>query len=399
MKTALRALSSKQKLKGVPVLVRVDWNVPEASVYSLEGSLKLERSVTCIKDLAKRGAIVILLTHFGRPKKKDRLHSTKFLTKIMRRYGLSIEFHPELVTKPEEYKRLAASLKQAESGSIHLLENVRFEKGEEDNLPSLAKAWGSLGDLFVNDAFASCHRSHASVVGLAKILPSYAGPSLVEEVEQLENLLGRPSSQFVAIIGGKKLTTKLPVLKELLKKCEHVLIGGAMATPFLSAKNIEVGKSYMEPGAVSQAKKIIKTKNILLPKDLMVTERLETELKQKRVSVEAIEKKQIIVDVGPQTLAEWSSIIGKAKTILWNGPIGWTESYKSGSGSRFVARIIATRSKGRALGIAGGGDTLPVIADVKASKWMDFVSTGGGAMLEFIATKGQLPGLKPLRRS
>jgi len=394
----LRTLSSKQKLKGVPVLVRVDWNVPEASVYSLEGSLKLERSVAGIKDLVKRGAIVILLTHFGRPKKKDRLHSTKFLPKIMKRYGLNIVFHPESVSKQDELKKLSSTLKQADPGSIHLLENVRFEKGEEENAASLTKAWASLADLFINDAFASCHRAHASVVGLAKILPSYAGPSLMEEVEQLERLLERPSSQFIAVIGGKKLTTKLPVIKELIKKCDQVLIGGAMATPFLAAKNLEVGKSYLESGSVNEAKKLAKIKNILLPKDVIVTEKLEQNPRLTRTKVDTIGKKQIIVDVGPQTLAEWSALIARAKTILWNGPLGWSEASVCEAGSRFIARIIATRSKGKAFGVVGGGDTLPVLAGVSAAKWIDFVSTGGGAMLEFIAAKGNLPGLKTLRR-
>jgi phosphoglycerate kinase len=394
----LRVLSPKQKLKGVPVLVRVDWNVPESAARGLEGSLKLERSVATIKQLSKRGAIVILLTHFGRPKKKDRLHSTRPLAKRMKRYGLQIDFHPESVSKPEERKRLSERLVKAKSGSIHLLENVRFEKGEEKNLPTLAKAWASLGDLFINDAFASCHRAHASVVGLAKQLPSYAGPSLVDEVTHLDRLLEKPPSPFVAVIGGKKLSTKLPVLKTLLDRCDHVLIGGAMATPFLAAKNLSTGKSYIENGSIALAKKIRAAKNLWLPLDVIVTQKLVTKPVVKRVPVEAIGKKDIVIDVGPATLAGWSSLIGDAKTILWNGPIGWTESKTCGAGSRFIARMIAARAKGPAFGVAGGGDTLPVIAETKATKWMDFVSTGGGAMLEFISERGKLPGIVALLR-
>lgn len=398
MKLNLRTLSTKQKIKGVPILVRVDWNVPEAAARGLEGSLKLERSVSGIKQLAKRGAVVILLTHFGRPKKKDSFHSTRLLAKRMKRYGLDIGFHAESVGKPVERQKLADKLAKAKPGSIHLLENVRFEKGEEKNLISIAKAWASLADIFVNDAFAASHRPHASVVGVSKLLPSYAGPSLVEEVERLGRLLHSPASPFVAIIGGKKLSTKIPVLKELLTRCDRVLVGGAMATPFLAAKKLQVGKSYLETSSVAEASKLLKKSGLVLPVDVMVADKLVTSPKIRRVAVDAIGKKDIIVDVGPATLAQWAKIIAGAKTILWNGPVGWTECKPCGSGSRFVARIVGTRSKGPAFGVAGGGDTLPVLADTKAAKWLDFISTGGGAMLEFIAQKGRLPGITALLR-
>lgn len=398
MKLNLRTLSTKQKIKGVPILVRVDWNVPEAAARGLEGSLKLERSVAGIKQLAKRGAIIILLTHFGRPKKKDKLHSTHLLAKRMKRYGLDIAFHGESVGKPTEHQKLADKIAKAKPGSIHLLENVRFEKGEEKNLISTAKAWASLADIFINDAFAASHRAHASVVGIAKLLPSYAGPSLVEEVERLGRLLHAPNSPFVAIIGGKKLSTKIPVLKELLARCDRVLVGGAMATPFLAAKKLQVGKSYLEKASIAEAGKLLKKSGLLLPVDVMVADKLVTNPKLRRVSVDAIGKKDIIVDIGPATLAAWSKVIGTSKTILWNGPVGWTECEPCGSGSRFIARMIGTRAKGQAFGVAGGGDTLPVLADTKAAKWFDFISTGGGAMLEFIAQKGRLPGINALLR-
>ncbi len=398
MKLALRRLPPKHKIKGAPILVRVDWNIPDAAVHGLEGSLKLERSIPYIKELSKRGAIVILLTHLGRPKKKDKVHSTRSLAKRMKRFGLNIAFHPESVSKPEERKRLSDRLAKAEPGSLHLLENVRFEKGEESNSITLAKAWASLGYFFVNDAFASSHRAHASVVGIAKQLPSYAGPSLVAEVEQLGRLIEKPASPFVAVIGGKKLSTKIPVLKSLLTKCDYVLVGGAMATPFLAAKKLQIGKSYLESGSIAQAQKLLKSKKLILPVDVMLAEKLVAQPALKRVTVDAIGKKEIIVDIGPATLAAWSKIIASAKTILWNGPVGWTECKSCGSGSRFIARVIATRSKGRAFGVAGGGDTLPVLAESKSVQWFDFVSTGGGAMLEFIVMNGKLPGITALLR-
>jgi 3-phosphoglycerate kinase len=265
-------------------------------------------------------------------------------------------------------------------------------------LISIAKAWASLGDIFINDAFAASHRAHASVVGVAKLLPSYAGPSFVQEVERLGRLLEKPSSPFVAIIGGKKLSTKIPVLKELLARCDRVLVGGAMATPFLAAQKLQVGKSYLEKASITEAGKLLKKSGLLLPVDVMVADKLVTSPKLKRVTVDAVGKKDIIVDIGPATLAQWATIIAGAKTILWNGPVGWTECKPCGSGSRFIARMIGTRAKGPAFGVAGGGDTLPVLADTKAAKWFDFISTGGGAMLEFIAQKGRLPGITALLR-
>lgn len=398
MKSILRTLSPTHKVKGMPVLVRVDWNVPDAAAHGLEGSLKLERSVPFIKQLVKRGAIVILLTHFGRPKRKDRIHTTRPLAKRMKRYGLDITFHPESVSKPEELKRLAKRLADAKQGTIHLLENVRFEKGEEKNAIPLAKAWASLGYFFINDAFASCHRAHASVVGIAKQLPSYAGPSLVDEVAHLGRLLGKPASPFVAVIGGKKLSTKIPVIKELLSRCDHVLVGGAMATPFLVAKKLQIGKSYLEKATVKEAGKLLKKPGLLLPIDVIVTNKLIPNPKLKRVMVDAIGRQDIVVDIGPSTLVAWSKIIATSKTVLWNGPVGWTECESCGNGSRFLARVIATRSKGRAFAVAGGGDTLPILAETKTEKWMDFISTGGGAMLEFLSLKGKLPGTNVLLR-
>ena len=378
--------------------MRVDWNVPEAAARGLEGSLKLERSVSFIKQLSKRGAVVILLTHFGRPKRKDKVHTTQFLAKRMKRYGLTIAFHPESVSKPADRKRLADRLLKAKPGSIHLLENVRFERGEEKNAVPLSKAWASLGDIFINDAFASCHRAHASVVGIAKIIPSYAGPSLTEEVEHLGRLLEKPTSPFVAVIGGKKLSSKIPVIKVLLDRCDKVLVGGAMATPFLSAKKLQVGKSYLEKASIKEAAKLLKKPGLMLPLDVMVAEKLVPNPKLRRVKVDAIGKKDIVVDIGPSTLASWSKTIATSKTVLWNGPVGWTECKPCGNGSRFLARIIATRAKGPAFGVSGGGDTLPILAETKTAKWFDFISTGGGAMLEFLSLKGKLPGITALQR-
>ncbi|MCC7523160.1 phosphoglycerate kinase [Candidatus Uhrbacteria bacterium] len=395
MKLSLRPVPSKQRLQGVPVLVRVDWNVP-LKEGSFESSLKLSRSIPFVKQLSKRGAVVILLTHIGRPKKYDNQLSSKRLVKIMDKYGLDIQFHPETVSKKSERMRLKLKLSKAKPGSVHLLENVRFEKGEEQNDRRLAQAYAELGDMFINDAFASSHRMHVSVVGIAKLLPSYAGPSLIEEVSKLGRLLAKPPTPFIAIIGGKKLSTKIPVIKQLLSVCDKILVGGAMATPFFVGQGKSVGVSYLERESIKEAKRLSKNKEILLPSDVMVTDRLSVSPVVRRVDIGKIEKKDMIVDIGPKTMAEWAKLIDTAKTILWNGPVGLSECKPCGNGSRFIARVVAARSNGKAFGVAGGGDTLPIIEQTRTGKWLDFVSTGGGAMLEFIALKGKLPGINVL---
>lgn len=379
--------------------MRVDWNVPANGSAERDASLKIERSLPLLKELKKRGAKVVVLTHLGRPAKRDKWFSTQPLVRLLREtYGSEIAYHPESVANKAEHAALRSKLATATPGSIHLLENVRFLKGEETNEKKLAQAYADLGDIFINDAFASCHRAHASVVGIAKLLPSYAGPSLVEEVSALSRLLDHPKSPFIAVIGGLKLTTKLPVIEALCRVCDEVLIGGAMATAFFKAQKMEVGKSTHEKEGVALAKKLLKCKNIRLPEDVVVTTKVTASPALRRVSVDAIGKKDMIVDVGPKTLKAWAEIIASASTIVWNGPVGLIECATCGFGSRFLARVIGARAKGKAFGVAGGGDTLPAIHATKTESHFDFVSTGGGAMLDFIALKGRLPGLMVLLR-
>lgn len=393
----LRTLPKTKKLKGQRVLVRVDWNIPLDGQVEPESLLKIERSLVTILELVKRGAVVILLTHLGRPKKREPDLSTKQLGAIVKRlYGLEVIYHKETVSDKVERERLAQKLSEAEEGSVHLLENVRFEEGEEKNSVVLSRAYAMLADVFVNDAFASCHRSHVSVVGIAKQLPSFAGASLQEEVKMLSVFLKKPQRPFVAVIGGKKLTTKLPVVKALLKMCDAVMVGGAMSHACFVAQGISIGGSYVEKEGMADAKKLVQAPNLFLPTDVMLAKRLSKDAELVRASVSSVGKKMLMVDAGPATLKEWAEKIQGAKTILWNGPIGVTEIKSMGAGSRFLARVIGARSRGAAFGVAGGGDTIPVIIQAKTQEWFDFVSTGGGAMLEFIALKGCLPGLTPL---
>ncbi|MFO0764566.1 MAG: phosphoglycerate kinase [Patescibacteria group bacterium] len=393
----LRTLPAKLKIQNQPVLVRVDWNIPLNGTLEAEHHLKLQRSKEVVEALVARGAKPVFMTHIGRPEKRETRFSTERLLPLLKKaLGKSFIFLDGTVLKAKDLKGMKERIAEAEAGTCFVLENVRFEKGEEKNDRSLAKAYSQLSKIFINDAFASCHRKHASVVGISAYAESYAGPALVEEVDHLGRLLKKTSSPYVAVLGGKKLTTKAGVLKVLLKHADKVLVGGAMAAPFYKARGLSIGASYCEDAAIPVVKRLMKEKAVLTPVDVMVTKKLSTKPVLRRVMVEFIDKDDIIVDVGPRTLREWHGEIQKAKTVVWNGPIGMSEVKSTGFGSRFLAKSIAKRSD-EAFTICGGGDTIPVIAQTKTLAKMDFVSTGGGAMLEFLANGGDLPGLKKLR--
>ncbi len=359
--------------------------------------MKMSRSITTVQALAKRGAVVLVATHLGRPKGRDPKLSTRRLARIAAiRYGVDLTFIPDALDTPNGSKAAQSRIADAKPGAIFLLENVRYYKGEEKNEVKLAKAYASLADLFMNDAFASCHRSHASVVGIAKQLPRYAGPTLVEEVVALTKLITKPKHPFVAIIGGAKLTTKFPVLSTLLKAADTVCVGGAMANAFFKSQRKEIGKSFVEKEGVVIARKLLKNKKLQLPVDVVVASKIAVGARAHAVPVGKVKKSEAIGDIGPETMRAWSQTIKQAKTIVWNGPLGVTEIPSFRHGSMVVARVIAERSKGKAYGVVGGGDTLPVVLDSGMSEWIDHLSTGGGAMLEFIAKNGRLPGLLAL---
>lgn len=387
----LNALPSKLNLKGKRVFLRVDWNVPVRDGIAAEDSLKISRTIETIKNLSSRGAIVLVATHLGRPKKREKEWSTRPLVKLIaKQYRVPMVFWDELLAP-----------KKAKPGDVYLLENVRFNPGEETNDAKLAKQYAAMAHLFVNDAFASCHRSHASVTGVAKQLKSYAGPTLGAEVAALERLITKPKRPFVAVLGGAKVTDKIGVIEALAHLADRVLIGGAMATAFLAAQKRNIGKSFVEKEGIAIAKKLVKNPKIVLPADVVVAPRkirLGSDHAARAVRVADIKSSDAIGDIGPETMRMWSQEVKNAQTIVWNGPLGVTEIPAFSHGSLVVGQSIAIRSKGLAYGVVGGGDTLPVIVATGMSEWVDHLSTGGGAMLEFIAKKGKLPGLLVLQK-
>ncbi len=396
----LPRLSFSKSLRGVRVLVRVSWNVPLSGRSIDTESLKIQRSLETVDRLSKRGAIVIVMTHLGRPKRKDPKLSTRQLARaIQKQEGIPITFLPDAVDTVKGVARIREVLAEAKPGEIFLLENVRFLKGETKNAASLAKAYASLGDLFVNEAFADSHRAHASITGIASYLPSVAGPSLLEEVAALERALKSPKRPLYAIVGGAKLSSKIGVVKTLLRMCDTVFIGGALAHPFYRVMGHTVGKSKMEKGVVEEATRLLKNKKLVLPTDALVASSISNRASVKNVSLDQLTARDTIGDIGVHTMKAWTREIQKAKTIIWNGPLGAHEYSPFAHGSDVIAHAVARRSTTKSVfGVVGGGDTLPILDRLKLADDVDHVSTGGGAMLEFITQKGKLPALLALQK-
>ncbi len=390
----IQTLAKNAVLKGKRVLLRVDWNMPLHEVPTEGDLLKIERSAETIKWLKKQGAVTIVVTHLGRPKGREHNLSTVQLLPYAEGYlGDPIMYCGEDLETEEGLIEIKQAIQSAKNGSVLLLENVRFYKGEETNDKKLAGFYASLADIYINDAFASCHRKHTSVHAVAKLLPHYAGPELVNEVSSASKLLEKPKKPFVALIGGAKLSTKLPVLSALLKKADLILIGGAMAHPFLKAKRIQIGKSYLEEGSVKLAAQLVKNKKIILPQDFVVGKSLKADSGLRRAGLKDVKTNEMIGDIGPKTMQEWSKIIKSAQTILWNGPVGAAEMTAFSHGSMVLGYAIASRARGKAYGMVGGGDTIPLAIATGMDDWFDYISTAGGALLEFIATGGKIPGI------
>ncbi len=390
----LKTLPKSTSLVGKRVLVRIDGNVPVKNGRAVDGAHgKIAQAAVGLEWLRQRGASLIVVTHLGRPEGKR--HPSDSVRPVAKRLEellhVPVKLSPEVVGAKTD--RLVSRLQE---GEVVMLENVRFEPGEEQNSKAFAHRLAGLADLYVNDAFAVSHRAHASVDAITEELPSYAGPLLAHEIEVLSGL-EHPKRPFVLAMGGLKITTKLPVLERFLPKVDAVLIGGAMAHPFLIAQGYDIGKSAYEAEGVPVAKKLLKKwkKKLLLPSDVFVVKRLSSQAKKALVSVDAIGKDDRVVDLGRRTMRTYARAILSAKAIVWNGPFGYCEIPKFAAGTELLARAIAART-GKAKTIVGGGDTIPVVEAAHLADRYTLLSTGGGAMLEFLAGK-KLPGVEALK--
>lgn len=379
---------------GKRVLIRIDGNVPVVKGKAIDGPHgRIARSAVDIDWLSQRGAKVIVLTHLGRPDgKRVSAYSARPVAK--RLGGLlktRVTLSHDLVGP--KVQKLVENMK---NGDVLLLENLRFDAREESNAPSFAQALATLGDLYVNDAFAVSHRAHASVDAIASELPSVAGPLLANEIAVLSKLDKHMKQPFVLVMGGLKIETKLPVIERYLATAEKILIGGALATTFLVAQGYDVGKSAYDKDGVKLAKELMaKAKDkLILPTDVLVANSVRKDAQTRVVPVDQVKASERIVDLGKKTLAKFDDELSRAKTIVWNGPLGMTEVPKFCHGTHMVAKAIAERT-GPATTIVGGGDTVPVLESAHLADKFTLLSTGGGALLDYLAGK-KLPGLEVL---
>jgi phosphoglycerate kinase len=383
-------------VQGKTVLVRVDFNVPlEKGTGRVTDVTRLRASLPTIADLRQRGARVVLMSHLGRPNGQARpeLSLAPVGRELAKLLGTEIKLAGDCIGP--EAERVVHELKP---GEVALLENLRFHPGEEANDPKFAASLASLGDLYVNDAFGTAHRAHASTEGIAHILPAVAGLLMEKELAALGGILQDPRRPLVAIIGGAKVSTKLGVLKHLVERVDALLIGGGMANTFLKARGLEVGKSLLEVDLVPAAAELERQAQrlgirLLIASDVVVTDRVEAGAANRLVSVDQVPSDLAIVDIGPHTIEAFGAEVDRAGTVLWNGPMGVFEIPEFATGTRSIAERLAASA---AISIIGGGESVAAVEQLGLADRMTHVSTGGGATLEFLEGI-ELPGVAALQ--
>ncbi len=385
------------EVKGKRVLVRVDLNVPiENGVVS--DATRIERIGPAITELADKGAKVILLSHFGRPKGVDPKQSLKpVAAEVARVIKRKVAFASDCVGEIAE--KAVADMR---SGDILCLENTRFHAGEEKNDPAFVEQLGKLGDLWVNDAFSAAHRAHASTEGLGHKLPAYAGRTMQEELVALTRALEHPERPLAAIVGGAKISTKLELIGNLLAKVDFLIIAGAMANTFLLAQGKKMGKSLVEADLVPTAQKIMAQakadkRDIVLPVDVVVAQKFEANAPSRVVGIDDVGDADMALDIGPRSVEQAVSVLARAKTLVWNGPFGAFEMEPFDKGTVSVAEAAAALTQaGKLVTVAGGGDTVAALNAANVTDRFTYVSAAGGAFLEWLEGKA-LPGVEVLR--
>ncbi|WP_377840547.1 phosphoglycerate kinase [Bosea sp. UC22_33] len=396
--TAFRTLDDAD-LAGKRVLVRVDLNVPMED-GKVSDTTRIDRILPTIREIADKGGKVVLLAHFGRPKGRDDKNSLRqVVPALTQALGRPVTFVEDCIGDD-----VAKALTAARNGDVLLLENTRFHAGDEKNDPEFVKALAANGDLYVNDAFSAAHRAHASTEGLAHVLPAYAGRTMQAELEALSAGLDNPARPVMAIVGGAKVSTKLDLLGNLVRKVDVLAIGGGMANTFLAARGINVGKSLCEHDLVGTAREIEEKAKaagceILLPVDALVAREFKAHPSYRVVPVGEVEADEMILDAGPLSIAEVVLRLEKVKTLVWNGPFGAFELPPFDTATVAVAKAAAKRVKaGQLVAVAGGGDTVAAMNHAGVADDLSYVSTAGGAFLEWMEGKA-LPGVEALRKA
>jgi phosphoglycerate kinase len=395
--TAFRTLDDVD-VKGKRVLIRVDLNVPMAD-GKVSDDTRIRAVAPTIREVSDKGGRAILLAHFGRPKDgpDPKFSLAQVVPAVAAVLGKPVAFAADCIG-PVAAKAVGAM----KDGDVLVLENTRFHKGEEKNDPAFTAELAKLGDIYVNDAFSAAHRAHSSTEGLAHLLPAYAGRAMQREIEALEAALGNPKRPVIAVIGGAKVSSKIDVLVNLVSKVDALVIGGGMANTFLLAKGVAIGKSLAEPDHVETAKRIMAEAAksghaIVLPVDAVVAREFKAGAAAETVAIDEVPADQMILDVGPQSVAAINAWIDKAATLVWNGPLGAFEITPFDKATVAAARHAAERTKaGKLLSVAGGGETVAALHQAGAADGFSFISTAGGAFLEWLEGKA-LPGVEVLR--
>lgn len=400
------------KVKNLRVFVRAGFDVPlklnkHTENYEVADDTRIKSALPTLRQLTQGGAKVIIGTHIGRPQGKweqktlsvwpvalklgELLNSkTVKVTNTLPKHPASQVFFLNQNITAHDFSDLSRELRP---GDIMILENLRFYPGEEKNDPKFSKTLATYAELFVNDAFSVSHRDEASLTGIAKLLPAYASLDLMEEIRAMDRVIMTPKQPMVVVMGGAKIEGKVETIRFLAEKAEKILIGGALANAFLVARGYEIGKSQVSN--VPLAKELLRNfgAKLVLPKDMVVARDAHGE--PRVATPEKIKPFETIFDIGPQSVRTFAECIKQAKTIVWNGPLGLIEEERFSFGSKSIARVIASVTKRKAFGVVGGGETIEVLNMAKMTEYIDHVSMGGGAMLEYLAGK-KLPGIKAL---
>ena len=379
--------------RGKRILVRVDYNVP-IKEGKVQDETRILESLPTLRHLLDQGASLVLLSHLGRPKGVDPKYSLAPVAEALGRYLSGVRFVPHSPGSDQAHQAVEALA----PGEVALLENVRFEPGEEKNDPDLAARYARLGEAFVLDAFGSAHRAHASVVGVARLLPSFAGLLMEKEVKALSRLLRDPEKPYAVVIGGAKVSDKIGVIENLLPRIDRLLIGGAMAFTFIKALGGEVGKSLVEEDRLDLAKDLLRRAESLgvrvhLPVDVVAAERIEAGVETRTFPADAIPVPYMGLDIGPKTQVAFAEALKGARTVFWNGPMGVFEVPPFDEGTLAVGRAVAALEG--AFTVVGGGDSVAAVNRLGLKDRFSHVSTGGGASLEYLE-KGTLPGIEVL---
>ncbi len=379
---------------GKRALVRVDFNVPLDEHQQITDDTRIRAALPTIQHLIDNAASVVLMSHLGRPKKKvvDTLRLDPVAHRLSELLGRDVKKVNEIVGPA-----VNQAVQALQPGDVLLLENTRFDPREEANDQELAQELAKLGDVYVNDAFGAAHRAHASTEGVARYIPAVAGFLMEKEIEYIGGAVENPEKPFVTVIGGAKISDKIGVIENLLGKVDALLIGGGMANTFLLAQSHSVGDSLVEQNSVATAKDLIgkaeqRGVNLMLPSDAVIADAFDNAANTQTVSVDAVPDGWRILDIGPETVQQYSDVVKNAKTVIWNGPMGVFEMPKFAEGTRAIAQALADSS---AASIIGGGDSVAAVEQMGLADKMSHISTGGGASLELLEGK-ELPGVAAL---